>query len=115
MKLELAKGYVEISNEVLTLICGDAAARCLWVGGMVPATTADSIADILGIDKLKRGIKVTEKEDGIDVELHIRVKHGMNISAASRSIIEEVRYVVEDATGVKVGNVNVCVDGIIND
>ena len=115
MKMELAKGYVEISPEVLTSICGDAAAKCLWVKSMVPANTADSIAGIFGIDKRGRGVKVTEKDNIIDVEMHIQVKHGMNISAACRSIIEEVKYVVEDATGAKVGNVNVCVDGVIND
>ena len=115
MKIELAKGYVEITPEVLTAICGDTAAKCLWVKKMVPADAADSIAGLFGAGKLTRGVKVTEKENSIDVEMHIQVKHGMNISAACRSIIEEVRYVVEDATGVKVENVNVCVDGIIND
>ncbi len=115
MKIKLEKGLLEISPEVLSAICGNAANRCLWVKNMAPASAADSIAGMFGIGKLYRGVRVTEHEDGIDIELHIRIKHGMNISAVCSSIIDEVRYTVEDATGIRVLNVNVCVDGLVND
>jgi len=115
VKLELEKGFVEISPEVMTNICGYAAGRCLWVKSMAPASAADSLAGMLGFGKRARGVKITEGEDGVNIELHILVKHGMNISAACQAVIDEVRYTVEEMTGIKVANVNVCVDGITGD
>ena len=115
MKIKLEKGYLEILPDVLCAICGYAANRCLWVKSIAPASAADSIAGMFGVGKLYRGVRVTEQEQGIDIELHIRIKHGMNISAVCSSIIDEVRYTVENATGIRVLNINVCVDGLVND
>ena len=55
---------------------------------------------------------MTEKEDKIDLELHIAVDHGINIGAVCKSIISEVRYNVERLAGVPVENIDVCVDSI---
>ena len=46
----------------------------------------------------------------IVVDLHICVVYGLNIAAISKSIINKVTYVVEDATGIKVEKVIVHVE-----
>ena len=46
------------------------------------------------------------------VDLHIIVTYGVNISAIVKSIINKVRYTVEEATGLTVSKVNVYVDGL---
>ena len=46
------------------------------------------------------------------VDLHIAVIYGMNISAIAKSIVNKVRYTVEEATGLDVKRVNVFVDGM---
>ena len=49
------------------------------------------------------------------VELHITVIYGMNITAIAQSIKHKVQYTVEQATGLRVKRVNICVDGMKND
>ena len=39
--------------------------------------------------------------------------NGVNLTAVSRSIMSEVRYIVEKVTGVKVKSVDVCVDSMV--
>jgi len=41
------------------------------------------------------------------IELHISVSYGVNISAIVESIVNKVRYTVEEATDLKVSKVNV--------
>ncbi len=52
------------------------------------------------------------ENDKLIVDLHISVIYGMNISAIAKSIVNKVRYTVEEATGLDVKKVNVYVDGM---
>ena len=47
---------------------------------------------------------------GLVIDLHIAVTYGVNISAIVKSIVNKVRYTVEEATGLQVAKVNVFVD-----
>lgn len=53
--------------------------------------------------------------EGLIVDLHIIVSYGVNISAICQSIVNKVRYTVEEATGLEVHAVNVYVDGMKNE
>ena len=57
-------------------------------------------------------IRVRGEGDRLIVDLHISVIYGMNISAIAKSIVNKVRYTVEEATGLRVRKVNVFVDGM---
>ena len=60
-----------------------------------------------------KGVHVTYNENGsIAIQLHIIVENGINIAAVCRSIMSEVKYVVNKNTGVQVREVNVFVDSI---
>ena len=49
------------------------------------------------------------------VDLHIIVTYGLNISAIVRSIVNKVRWTVEESTGLDVRKVNVFVDGMLRE
>ena len=51
--------------------------------------------------------------DHVKVEVHIAVIYGMNISAIAKSIVNKVKYVVFEATGIQVDKVTVKIDGIV--
>ena len=55
---------------------------------------------------------VRSDSDRLIVDLHISVIYGMNISAIAKSIVNKVRYTVEEATGLAVKKVNVFVDNM---
>ena len=52
---------------------------------------------------------------GLIVDLHIAVAYGMNISVISKSIVNKVRYTVEQATDLEVKKVNIFVDEMKNE
>jgi len=114
MKIQTDLGTIEIASEVFTTISGLAANNCFGVKGMVSRSVSDGFVYLLRRDSLAKGVKVTYLPEGtVNIELHIAVEHGVNIPVVSRSIISEVRYIVEKTTGVPVAHVEVCVDTIM--
>ena len=115
MKKDLGTGTLEITREVLTEIIATIASGCFGVKGMAEEGQG-GIIRLIKRESASKGVKVTEKPDGtIGTELHIIVRHGVNISAICRSIIEEIRYSVETQTGIHVSSVDICVDSVMHD
>lgn len=59
-----------------------------------------------------QGVYVKSVDGQLQIELHISVSYGVNITAIVDSIINKVRYTVEEATDLKVNTVNVYVDAL---
>ena len=113
MTIQNEKGNIVIATEVIASIAGCAATNCFGVKGMTARNIADGFGKLLKRDAMSRGVKIQENEPGeLEIELHIAVEHGVNINAACKSIIKEVRYHVERMTGVTVKNVAIFVDSI---
>ena len=57
--------------------------------------------------------KITFDENGdIVVELHIVVAYGVSIKAVTDNLMQSVKYKVEEFTGMKVGKINIFVEGV---
>ena len=96
-------GSIRITDDVFTLLAGDAATSCFGVKGMAGRSKDGS-----------KGVVVHYNDDeSISLELHIGVDQGVNIAAVSRSIINEVSYKLKKNTGVPVKAVDVYIDTII--
>ena len=97
-----------------TAITGSAATNCYGVKGMAVRSKTDGLVHLLRRESMAKGVKVRFNDDAtVSIELHIIVDNGVNLTAVSRSIMSEVRYIVEKITGVKVRSVDVCVDSMV--
>ena len=95
-------------------LVGAAAQSCYGVCGMATGGTSDSLKTIvLGTNYPDKGVRVTEEDGKLVIELHIKVTYGLNIAAIVRSITHKVKYAVEDATTLKVERIDVYVDDIV--
>ncbi|MEG2054644.1 MAG: Asp23/Gls24 family envelope stress response protein, partial [Oscillospiraceae bacterium] len=91
-----------------------AAKSCYGVTGMATGGNMDNMRTLVfGNDFPEKGVRVTEDNGELVIELHIKVTFGLNIAAIVKSISHKVRYAVEDATGLKVKKIDVSVDDII--
>lgn len=114
IKITNSNGVIEISADVFTTISGWLAMNCFGVRGMAARSVSDGLVHLLQRDSVSKGIKVTmDENESVHIELHIIVEHGVNIPAVTKSIISEVRYMVERLTTVVVSKVDVYVDGIM--
>ena len=114
MKLQTEKGAITIGSDVFTNITGAAATNCFGVKGMAVRSKTAGLVHLLRRESMAKGVKVRFNEDDtVSIELHIIVDNGVNLTAVSRSIMSEVRYMVERITGTKVKSVDVCVDSMV--
>ena len=114
MKLQTEKGAITIGSDVFTNITGAAATNFFGVKGMAVRSKTDGLVHLLRRESMAKGVKVRFNEDDtVSIELHIIVDNGVNLTAVSRSIMSEVRYMVERITGTKVKSVDVCVDSMV--
>ena len=107
------QGDISVSSAVFSNITGIAATNCYGVKGMAFRSMTDGLVHLLRREAMSKGVSITYNDDNsISIELHIIVENGVNIPAVCRSIMSEVRYIVNKNTGVTVKAVNVCVDSM---
>ncbi|MEG0896266.1 MAG: Asp23/Gls24 family envelope stress response protein [Ruthenibacterium sp.] len=107
-------GKVCMTSDYFAGLVGTAAQSCYGVRGMATGSTSDSLKSLVfGSNHPDKGVRVTEEDGRLVIELHIQVTYGLNIAAIVRSITHKVKYAVEDATALKVLRIDVCVDDIV--
>lgn len=111
-KIENSNGVISISTDVIAAIAADAAMRCYGVVGMAVRNKTDGIVSLVKRGNAGKGIKIFADEGGLAIDIHVIVEYGVNIKVASNSIIESVKYNVENATGFIVKQINVHVESV---
>ena len=114
LKFHSEQGEISVSSAVFSNITGMAATNCFGVKGMAYRSMTDGLVHLLRREAMSKGVNVIYNEDeSISIELHIIVENGVNIPAVCRSIMNEVRNVVNKNTGAEVRAVDVFVDSMI--
>jgi len=118
IKLENYLGTIQISENFFANLVAYAASRCFGVAGMAPSSSRAIKSSASWLKKPilpTKGVRIRSSGDLLIIDLHIIVTYGVNISAIVKSIGHKVRYTVEQATSLHVGNVNVFVDGMLSE
>lgn len=103
-------GEVNISEDVISTYAGSVAVECFGVVGMAMVRMRDVL--LLKKENLQKGIETEIIDNEISLRFHIIVAYGVSISAVADNLIENVRYKVEEFTGMKVRNVEIFVEGV---
>ena len=108
-------GDVSFTAGYFATLVGEATKQCYGVAAMAPRDMTDVVRSMVrGADYSEKGVRVTQEDGHLVIELHIAVSYGLNISTAARSISHRVKDEVEQATGLKVARVIVSVDDVIS-
>ncbi len=102
-------GQIQISDEVIAIIAGTAAAE---VEGVILNAGSGAVKGLFGKKNQSKGVKVTVEEQNALVELEIAVKFGVNIKNACEEVQQKVKNAVETMTGLEVTGVNVVVSEV---
>lgn len=105
-------GAIQISNDVLADIAGYAALECYGIVGMASPTLRDGVAQLLSLDKLRKGVRVASDGEGVTVDLFVIAEYGTNLSEVSHNMSDRVKYVLTTMAEVRVEAVTVHVQGI---
>lgn len=105
-------GTISIDNEVIARIAGLAAMDCYGIVGMAIRNVKDGFVQLLKLESLTKGIKLTINANKVSLDFHIIVEYGTNISAIADNLISTVKYKIEDSIGLQVEHINIFVEGV---
>ncbi len=106
-------GKISMTGCYFAGLIGAATKSAVGVAGMAVRGPCASLKCAVLPHGPGQGVRVSEQDGHLQVELHIKVVYGINIKEAVKSITHKVKYVVEEATGLTVQRVDVCVDDVV--
>lgn len=106
-------GTITIDPQVIAQYAGTTAVESLGIVGMAAYSMKDGLVKLLKGSSLTRGIHVEiDPQNQITIDFHVIVAYGVSIEAVSQNLIENVKYKVEEFTGLTIKKVNIYVDGV---
>ena len=105
-------GNISIDNEVIAQYAGTVATECFGIVGMA-GVMKEGFVSLLKKDSMTRGIGVSVTASGkLAIDFHVIVSYGVNIAAVADNLISNVRYKVEEFTGLEIEKINIYVEGV---
>ena len=106
-------GIITIDPEVIAKYAGSVAVECFGIVGMAAVSMKDGLVKLLKKENLTKGIQVgISDENKITLNFHVVVAYGVSISAVTDNLISNVKYKVEEFTGMSVDKINIYIEGV---
>ena len=106
-------GIITIDPEVIAKYAGSVAVECFGIVGMAAVSMKDGLVKLLKKESLTKGIQVgISDENKITLNFHVVVAYGVSISAVTDNLISNVKYKVEEFTGMNVDKINIYIEGV---
>ena len=110
--INTSMGNISIDNEAIAQYAGSVAMECFGVVGMAGINMRDGLVKLLKLDSMTRGINVMVRNNKLVINFHIIVAYGVSILAVSNNLISNVKYKVEEFTGIEIEKINIFVEGL---
>ncbi|MBO5291696.1 MAG: Asp23/Gls24 family envelope stress response protein [Lachnospiraceae bacterium] len=105
-------GNIRIDNEVIAQYAGTVAVECFGIVGMASVNVKDGFVRLLKRDSITHGIAVSFKDGKLTLDFHVLVAYGVSILAVADNLISNVKYKVEEFTGLEIEKINILVEGV---
>lgn len=106
-------GIITIYPEVISKYAGSVAVESFGIVGMAAVNMKDGLVYLLKKESLTHGIQVEISDDNrLTLNIHVIVAYGVNILSVSDNLMNNVKYKVEEFTGMTVEKVNIFVEGV---
>lgn len=105
-------GSILIDTDVISTYAGSVAVECFGIVGMAAVNMKDGLVKLLKRESLKHGINVSLKDNKISLDFHVIVAYGVSISAVAQNLYANVKYKVEEVTGMEIEKINIYVEGV---
>lgn len=111
-RMDTELGSILIDTDVIATYAGSVAVECFGIVGMAAVNMKDGLVKLLKKDSLKHGISVSISDNKISLDFHVIVSYGVSISAVADNLISNVKYKVEEFTGMTLEKINIYVEGV---
>ncbi len=112
-------GKIQYTKTFFHSLINSAVTSCFGVAGLTPGSKSEEI--LTSIPFLKKmfsdgqGISIRVINGKLCIALHIAVVYGTNTTALIQNIQEKLSFVIKEQTGLSVEQINVFIDGLVNE
>ena len=92
-------GQVSVDTDVIAKYAGMAAVECFGVVGMAMISVKDGLVKLLKRESMTKGVGII-------------TVYGISIATIADNLMNNVKYKVEEFTGMKVEKINIFVEGV---
>ena len=111
-RIDSGLGQIIIDTDVIATYAGSVAVECFGIVGMASVNVKDGLVKLLKMDSITRGINVSIKNNKLTLNFHVIVAYGVSILAVTDNLISNVKYKVEEFTGIEIEKINIFVEGV---
>ena len=104
-------GSIYISHRAIASIASQSALSSYGVVGLAAKNFAESLSNALVKDPIL-GVDVTFDGLEVNIDIFIVVEYGTRIKSVASSVSDNVKYQVENTTGLSVNQVNIHIRGL---
>ncbi|OGO64909.1 MAG: hypothetical protein A2030_03710 [Chloroflexi bacterium RBG_19FT_COMBO_50_10] len=104
-------GSIKISPRAIATITYHATRQSYGVVGLTSKNVVNGLAQALVRDPT-HGVEVTYDGQNITIDIYVVIEYGTRIKVVATSVRNTVKYHVEKALGLPVGEINVHVQGL---
>ena len=105
-------GNIMIDPEVIAQYAGSVAVECFGIVGMASVNVKDGLVKLLMKDSITHGIQVNIVNNKLYLDFHVIVAYGVCIATVADNLISNVKYKVENFTGLEIEKINIYVEGV---
>ena len=105
-------GNIYIDPEVIAQYAGSVAVECLGIVGMASVNVKDGFVKLLMKESITHGIAVNIVNNKLILNFHVIVAYGVSIITVCDNLINNVKYKVENFTGLEIEKINIFVEGV---
>ncbi|KRM62644.1 hypothetical protein FC26_GL002221 [Paucilactobacillus vaccinostercus DSM 20634] len=107
-------GTIQIAPRVLEIIAGIAASQIEGVSRM-HGSIASSVNELLGRPDHGRGVKLTNNDDELSVDVAVYLDYGVSVPKIALEIQDKVKQQISLMTDLKIKEVNVHIEGVVTE
>ena len=111
-RIDSGLGQIVIDTDVIATYAGSVAVECFGIVGMAGVSMKDGLVKLLKKDSITRGINVSLDNNKLVLDFHVIVAYGVSILAVTDNLISNVKYKVEEFTGIEIKKINIYVEGV---
>ncbi len=105
-------GSIQIDSSVIAQYAGNVANECFGIVGMASVNPKEGLVRILKKESVDHGIQVVSEGGKLILSFHVIVAYGVSIMAVTENLINNVKYKVENFTGLEVEKINIYIEGV---
>jgi uncharacterized alkaline shock family protein YloU len=104
-------GSIFISHQAIASIACQSALSSYGIVGLAAKNLAESLSHVLVKDPVL-GVEVSFNDLLVNIDIFVIIEYGTRIKSVAASVSENVKYQIENITGLSVDHVNVHVRGM---